>query len=209
VNEPSILLLDEPLSALDPALRVKMREELKALCKKVGSTFILVTHDQEEALQLSDRIAVMKNGQCLQIGTPKAIYEEPIDSFVAGFIGPVNEIRGLLDDNGSGDLFSLISEIGQFKIRRGGILPSKKEAQLILRPEKMRLLRNRAQHENLLEGQIQELTYLGSRTEYLVRSQSSHFRVFEQELERSKKRSLNIGDKVFLTWKPEDAILLA
>lgn len=87
VDRPPVLLLDEPLSALDPALRVKMREELKALCRKVGSTFIFVTHDQEEALQLSDRMAVMRGGRCLQVGTPKALYEEPVDGFVAGFWG--------------------------------------------------------------------------------------------------------------------------
>lgn len=208
VNNPEVLLLDEPLSALDPDLRMKMREELKALCRKVGSTFILVTHDQEEALQLSDRLAVMKDGRCQQVGTPKEVYEDPANSFVARFIGPVNEIRGeiVAEENG---LMSLASQLGTFRFRKNGHALEKSVA-LVLRPEKMRLLRQRSNaQENLVEGQIQELCYLGSRTEYAIRSNNSTFKVFEQEQERSKKKSLNIGDKVYLSWKTEDAIALS
>lgn len=207
VNEPEVLLLDEPLSALDPDLRLKMREELKALCKKVGSTFILVTHDQEEALQLSDRMAVLRDGRCQQVGTPKEIYEDPANPFVAKFIGPVNEIRGEIvgEENG---LMSLSSLMGQFKFRKNGHA-LEKQVSLVLRPEKMRLLRQRSNvQENLVEGQVQDLCYLGSRTEYTVRLNGNTFKVFEQEQERSKKRNLNVGDKVYLSWKTEDAIPL-
>jgi spermidine/putrescine ABC transporter ATP-binding subunit len=207
VNEPEVLLLDEPLSALDPDLRMKMREELKALCRKVGSTFILVTHDQEEALQLSDRMAVMKDGKCLQVGTPKEIYEDPASAFVARFIGPVNEIQGELVGEES-DSLSMTSNLGNFRIRKNGV-GAEKQISVILRPEKMRLLRQRSNtQENLLEGQIQDFCYLGSRTEYSVNLNGSTFKVFEQELDRSKKKSLNIGDKVYLSWKAEDAIAL-
>jgi len=206
VNHPEILLLDEPLSALDPALRVRMREELKVLCRKVGATFLLVTHDQEEALQLSDRIAVMKDGRCLQVGTPKAIYEDPIDPFVASFIGPVNKISGQIVAETS-EQYALDSPLGQFKIKKNGKAPGK-AVSLILRPEKMRLLRLKTQAENLVEGQVADLTYLGSRTEYAVRIQESTFKVFEQEQERSKKRLLNVGDRVYLSWKTEDAMVL-
>ena len=207
VDRPSILLLDEPLSALDPALRLKMREELKALCKKVASTFIMVTHDQEEALQLSDRIAVMREGQCLQVGTPKEIYEYPSDAFVARFIGPVNEIPGEINESPD-STWSLTSTLGTFRLKKNGVIYPK-NVSLILRPEKMRLLRQRSnQQENLIEGEIQDLSYLGSRTEYTVRTQELIFKVFEPELERLKKRTLNNGDRIFLTWKSEDAIVL-
>lgn len=207
VNEPEVLLLDEPLSALDPDLRTKMRQELKTLCRKVGSTFILVTHDQEEALQLSDRMAVLREGTCQQIGTPKEIYEDPANPFVAKFIGPVNEIQGEIIAEESGVL-SLSSKLGTFRVRKNGH-PVDKTASLILRPEKMRLLRQRsAVQENLLEGQIQDLSYLGSRTEYTVKLEGASFKVFEQELERSKKKSLNIGDRVYLTWKTEDGLAM-
>lgn len=207
VDHPEIVLLDEPLSALDPELRVKMRGELKALCKKVGATFLLVTHDQEEALQLSDRMAVMRDGRCLQVGTPKALYEDPVDTFVARFIGPSNELTGELagEENGN-HLFQ--TGLGNFRIRKSEDSP-KRQSILVLRPEKMRLLRQKAAHENLLEGQIADLNYLGSRTEYKVRVQQSHFTVFEAELDRSRKRGLNVGDKVYLTWRVEDGMLLA
>jgi spermidine/putrescine transport system ATP-binding protein len=207
INQPKVLLLDEPLSALDPALRLKMRDELKALCRKVGSTFVLVTHDQEEALQLSDRMAVMRDGRCLQVGTPKAIYEDPADSFVASFIGPVNEIAGDMSDTPEGT-HQLHSALGVFRVKKSDTaLP--REISLLLRPEKMRLLRQRsAVQENLVEGEIADLSYLGSRTEYSVRTAQLTFKVFEPELERQKKRSLNPGDRVYLTWKSEDAIVL-
>jgi len=207
VGKPAILLLDEPLSALDPALRIKMREELRALCKRVGSTFIMVTHDQEEALQLSDRLAVMRDGKCLQVGTPKSVYEDPTDNFVARFIGPVNEISGEIHEGEDGTFWGVQSQLGSFKLKRNGV-NYPKNVSLILRPEKMRLLRHRSPQENLVEGQVQELSYLGSRTEYVVKTATQCFRVFEPELERLKKRSLNPGDRIYLTWKSEDAIVL-
>lgn len=207
VDQPAVLLLDEPFSALDPSLRVRVREEMRTICKKVGATFILVTHDQEEALQLSDRLAVMKDGRCLQVGTPKAIYEDPSDAFVASFIGPVNEIRGELAETQPGE-WTVSSAMGMFKVRKNGIaLP--RDVSMLLRPEKMRLLRQRSNtQENLLEGEIQDLTYLGSRTEYTIKTRDNVFKVSEAELERQKKRLLNRRDRVFLTWKTEDAILL-
>lgn len=206
VDHPDVLLLDEPLSALDPALRMRMREELKALCKKVGVTFVMVTHDQEEALQLSDRLAVMRGGKCLQVGTPKMIYEDPCDPFVARFIGPVNELNGEISGEGEALLFS--SALGSFKIKKNGIA-LQKTSSLLLRPEKMRILRQKSNtQENLLEGEILDLTYLGSRTEYSVKVGTNTFKVFEQELERAKKRSLNVKDRIFMTWRTEDAIVL-
>ena len=207
VDQPAVLLLDEPFSALDPSLRVRVRDEMRAICKKVGATFILVTHDQEEALQLSDRLAVMKDGRCLQVGTPKSIYEDPSDTFVASFIGAVNEIRGELSESPPGE-WSVASAMGTFKVKKNGLaLP--REVSMLLRPEKMRLLRQRSNtHDNLLEGEIQDLTYLGSRTEYTIRTRDNVFKVSEAEMDRQKKRLLNHRDRVFLTWKTEDAILL-
>lgn len=207
VDQPAVLLLDEPFSALDPSLRIRLREEMRAICKKVGATFILVTHDQEEALQLSDRIAVMKDGACLQVGTPKAIYEDPTDAFVASFIGPVNEITGELTRSPDGD-WSVLSPAGDFKVKTNGTaLP--RQISMLLRPEKVRLLRQKSPNqENLIEGEILDLTYLGARTEYTIKTPQSTFKVSEPEIERQKKKLLNQRDRVFLTWKTEDAILL-
>jgi spermidine/putrescine ABC transporter ATP-binding subunit len=207
VDQPAVLLLDEPFSALDPSLRVRVREEMRAICKKVGATFILVTHDQEEALQLSDRLAVMRDGKCLQVGTPKTIYEDPTDAFVARFIGPINEIKGDLAETQPGE-WMVTSQAGSFRVKKNGT-PLPREVSMLLRPEKMRLLRQRSgTHENLIEGEVIDLTYLGSRTEYTIRTKESLFKVSEAEMERQKKRLLSPQDRVFLSWKAEDAILL-
>jgi putrescine transport system ATP-binding protein len=135
------------------------------------------------------------------------IYEDPADSFVASFIGPVNEIPGEMTDTPEGTHL-LQSALGNFRVKKSEVsLP--REISLLLRPEKMRLLRQRsAVQENLVEGEIVDLSYLGSRTEYSVRTSQLTFKVFEPELERQKKRSLNPGDRVYLTWKSEDAIVL-
>jgi len=207
VGRPAVLLLDEPLSALDPALRLRMREELRNLCRKVGSTFVMVTHDQEEALQIADRLAVLRDGRCLQVGPPKDVYEFPADPFVARFIGPANEIESEISGDQDGH-WALSNALGNFRIRKNGVtFPSR--VTLILRPEKIRILRQRSHaQENLVEAQIQEMSYLGSRTEYVVMAGGRSFRVFEPELERQKKRGLICGDRVYLSWRSEDAIIL-
>jgi ABC-type Fe3+/spermidine/putrescine transport system ATPase subunit len=149
----------------------------------------------------------MKAGKCLQVGTPKAIYEDPVDNFVANFIGPVNEIEAELE-NDTGEQYLVQSAMGSLKVKKNGKIPTK-NISLLLRPEKMRLLRQKSHtQDNIVEGTIEDLCYLGSRTEYSVRLNDKVFKVFEQELDRSKKRNLSIGDKVYLSWKPEDAILL-
>lgn len=207
VDHPEVLCLDEPLSALDPSLRSRMREELRALNRKVGSTFLFVTHDQEEALQLSDRIAVLKDGKLLQVGTPKMVYEDPVNRFVANFIGPTNEIPGeILED--APDSYALLSPLGKFRVKKNGT-PLQKSVSLCLRPEKIRLLRSRTPQDNLIEAEVAEISYLGSRTEYTVKTQHRTLRVFEPELERAKRKSLHVGDRIFLTWKSEDAIVFS
>lgn len=251
ISRPRVLLLDEPLSALDPELRVRMRDELKALCRRVGTTFVMVTHDQEEALHLSDRMAVLKAGRCLQVGTPKEIYEEPATRFVARFIGPANEVTGEVSlvetpaptplatpaptpvlaapvEGASAETlpppvapppatppappaptYRLVASVGTFGVRKGEAFVGKK-ASLLVRPEKMRLLRHKPSPvpEALIEGNVEDIRYLGSRTDYAVRAGELTFKVFEPELDRLKKRTLKSGDRVYLTWRPEDAILL-
>lgn len=207
VGKPPVLLLDEPLSALDPELRVRMREELKRLCRQVCATFIMVTHDQEEALQISDRLAVLKNGRCLQVGTPKALYEFPADPFVAKFIGQVNEFPAQVSVQEGTDLWQISSTVGSFRLKRNGV-QYPPNVNVVVRPEKIRLLRQKSTvQEILVEGNVTDLSYLGSRTEYTVRTRDLLFKVFEPEIERLKKRSLNTGDRVYLTWRPEDIML--
>lgn len=205
VNRPDLLLLDEPLAALDPGLRIRMRIELKRLCKTLGITFLMVTHDQEEALQLSDRLAVFRAGRCLQVGTPKAIYEYPSSSFVAKFLGPVNEIEGKIYERGN--QWTLSSPLGEFPLlkNRQAFSPHSK---LLLRPEKIRLVHEFTGNSPLLEGRVSNISYLGSRTEYHLQIGTHTFQVHELERERSAKHPLNPQDRVFLTWHVEDAIVL-
>ncbi len=156
--EPQILLLDEPLSALDAKIRLKLRQEIRTLQKELGITTIYVTHDQEEALSLSDRIVVMKEGQIEQIGTPSEVYHHPSSTFVASFIGILNRLQAEVAEPASG---KLIIE-GQ-QIVHAGVLTRKKgeKVSVALRPERISLKRER-ENVNRLSGILSNVNFLGA-----------------------------------------------
>jgi len=162
VNLPAVLLLDEPLGALDLQLRKQMQIELKQIQRTVGITFVYVTHDQEEALTMSDRIAVMNEGVLQQCGNPEEIYEQPANAFVAGFIGISNLLPGQIDDHGvrlkSGQLIPAHTE---------AVIPVGEAVYLCVRPEKLRLGPAEPGHVGV-EGTVVETVYLGTATQYLV-----------------------------------------
>ena len=155
---PRVLLLDEPLSALDLKLRTEMQLELKRLQSQVGITFVFVTHDQHEALTMSDRIAVMQSGRIMHLGTPQDIYDRPANRFVADFIGETN----LLDATGTGD--------GRFVLPGGAVIRAADHAEgsvaLTMRPERLRLV---APEAGMLAGVVEQAVYLGTDTTYHVR----------------------------------------
>jgi putative spermidine/putrescine transport system ATP-binding protein len=157
VFDPALLLLDEPLSALDKKLRAELQEELKALHRRVGRTFINVTHDQEEALSLSDRIAILNHGHVIQVGAPEDLYERPATRFVADFLGKSNFIEGEAEADAVG-----------IALRRGGTrvlgrgAPAHGRAVLSLRPEKITLLPEGGAEDNVVEGRISAWSYLGT-----------------------------------------------
>jgi putative spermidine/putrescine transport system ATP-binding protein len=164
VFEPALLLLDEPLSALDKKLRAELQEELKALHRRIGRTFINVTHDQEEALSLSDRIAILNHGKLIQLGGPGELYERPSTRFVADFLGKSNFLEGIARGP---DAQGLLLEAGAARIhvrfpgpvtlpRDGG------RALLSLRPEKVTVLAEGEGAENVMEGVIRAWSYLGA-----------------------------------------------
>jgi spermidine/putrescine transport system ATP-binding protein len=162
VLNPSVLLLDEPLGALDAKLRRALQIELKALQEKVGITFVYVTHDQEEALTMSDRMAVMSHGLVQQIGPPKEVYEEPENAFVADFLGVSNLMEG--EAHGRG-----IVEIGTTTVRAGkGDLDSPGPVRLTIRPERIRVEPLGPESENRLRGVVQRVVYVGAITQLLV-----------------------------------------
>ena len=163
VFSPHLLLLDEPLSALDRKLRADMQVELKEFHRRVGLTFIYVTHDQEEALSMSDRVAILNHGQLLQLGTPSELYERPATRFVASFLGKSNFFSGTVEEGGS-DGFTV--RCGGTKVLQaggGGALPTVGSTVLLaLRPERLRIVGEGTKPANTVEGTIASWSYLGT-----------------------------------------------
>jgi spermidine/putrescine transport system ATP-binding protein len=161
VLEPPVLLLDEPLGALDARLRVDLQVELKRIQETLGITFVYVTHDQDEALTMSDRVAVMRGGKIEQCGTPRVLYEEPETAFVANFLGASNLIPGRVD----GGALAL----GDFKLRAAGLNGAGEEAIAMIRPERVRIEAQGSSGENRVPGMVEEVVYLGFHQELRVR----------------------------------------
>lgn len=173
VNKPLVLLLDEPLSALDATLRKDMQKELKQLQRALGITFILVTHDQEEALSMSDRVVVMNNGNIEQIGTPKNVYEEPNSVFVAEFVGDINILNGEVLEILSGEIQAKVE--GRIcSIKTNKTLNIGDKFKLLLRPEDMRVekLSEFPDTEGLMIGNIELKTYKGATLDSIIRLQN-------------------------------------
>ena len=167
VLNPAVLLLDEPLGALDAKLRKALQVELKALQETVGITFIYVTHDQEEALTMSDRLAVMSGGRIEQVGSPAEVYEEPANAYVADFLG-VSNLMGCTAAGQSGDCVRV--RIGEFELLAGrGSAPASGEAKIVIRPERVVLGPFDAPGDNRLPGMVDRLVYLGPSTQIIVR----------------------------------------
>jgi spermidine/putrescine transport system ATP-binding protein len=161
ILSPDVLLLDEPLGALDAKLRRELQVELKSIQREVGITFIFVTHDQEEALTMSDRLAVMLNGGVEQLGTPREVYEQPATTFVADFIGVSNLMRAWAD--GSGGV-----EVGDVRLSVAKPTTGEGVVRLSIRPERIRIEERGAQGENRVPARIERFVYLGSTTQVFV-----------------------------------------
>jgi spermidine/putrescine transport system ATP-binding protein len=208
VNRPKVLLLDEPLGALDLKLRKAMQLELKALQDKVGITFVYVTHDQEEALTMSDRIAVMNAGEVLQIGTPEEIYERPANRFVADFIGETNFMEGQVEGWDSGE--AAVRVDGELLLQ----VPSEERAAVgrqvvvAVRPERISL-QPESSDPRAVPGKIEEVIYTGTDTRYLVRlTKRTVVTVRQQNTGGGAAVSLPAGLPVYLYWQPESSQLL-
>jgi spermidine/putrescine transport system ATP-binding protein len=167
VLRPAVLLLDEPLGALDAKIRKQLRLELKALQEEVGITFVFVTHDQEEALSMSDRVAVMNGGRIEQVGTPAAVYEDPASVFVADFLG----ISNLMDGEPVGWRPGECSvKIGEATLRaRCGDVAARGPVRLVARPERLELLAHGSERDNCLVGMVERTVYIGSSRQVIVR----------------------------------------
>jgi putative spermidine/putrescine transport system ATP-binding protein len=185
VNRPQVLLLDEPLGALDLKLREEMQVELKAIQRQVGLTFVFVTHDQEEALTMSDRIAVFRDGRIEQVGTPAEVYERPATQFVAGFVGTSNLL-------GPDAARAILGKDGQWSVR----------------PEKIRIADSResaGSDEHAADGTVAEVVYAGAATRLLVDLDAgARLMVTQQNLRTSSSQVQNLrGNRVRLIWGRE------
>jgi spermidine/putrescine transport system ATP-binding protein len=169
VLRPAVLLLDEPLGALDAKLRRTLQVELGALQKEVGITFLYVTHDQEEALTMSDRLAVMNRGQIVQLGTPEEVYNEPADAYVADFLGVSNLMDARVDRAGSREGPCRL-RLGEFSLEaEAGRLDATGAVKLAIRPERVQLHPYEDQGDNRLPGMVERIVFLGSTTHVYVR----------------------------------------
>jgi len=169
VLRPSVLLLDEPLGALDAKLRRALQVELGALQKQVGITFLYVTHDQEEALTMSDRLAVMNHGRIIQLGTPEEVYNEPVDAYVADFLGVSNLMDARVESGGNGQRPCRL-RLGDFCLEaQTGQLDAAGAVKLAIRPERIHLHPYETSGDNLVPGMVERLVFLGSTTHVYVR----------------------------------------
>lgn len=212
IKRPKLLLLDEPLGALDKKLREEMQLELRALQESVGITFIFVTHDQEEALTLSDRIAVMARGNALQIASPTQLYNQPVDVEVADFIGQMNFFDGRVVDVQGERAVVETQGLGRLNARADQSFIHK-DAQVVvaLRPEKL-LLSNQpgAETQNTAKGELTTSAYFGGRSHYYisVTGADNRVEVATQDSGMSSDHSLERGSEVWLSWAEESLILL-
>ena len=215
VNNPSVLLLDEPLGALDLKLRKQMQVELKRIQSEIGITFIFVTHDQEEAMTMSDRIAVMRHGRVEQLGAPEELYERPRTDFVAGFLGVSNLLEAEVVSRGD-RLADLRTADGTVLRAPTSALDGDTKVRLGVRPEKLRVLAigddaDASDGEtNAIEGTVLDASYSGVSTQYIVETKDGHkLTVYAQNLETSGAAGvLANGQRVRLTWKPQHTFVI-
>jgi spermidine/putrescine transport system ATP-binding protein len=213
INKPAVLLLDEPLGALDLKLRKQMQVELKRIQQEVGITFIYVTHDQEEAMTMSDRIAVMNNGRYEQLAEPEVLYERPTTRFVAGFLGVSNLLPGAVEETDGAYAAVRLADETRIRAPRA-LVGDTANVSVGVRPEKIRL--HDAETEapaghNHMSGVVRDASYLGVSTQYLVDARGgAQIMVYEQNVERATKAELWApGEAVRLSWSPDHTFVVA
>jgi len=213
INEPSVLLLDEPLSALDAKLRQQLLVDLDTLHDKIGITFIYVTHDQGEALSVSDRVAVMHNGNVLQIGAPHEIYESPADSFVAEFIGETNTMEGVIT-RVDGNMFTVETpSIGSVMVTSDSPYAVGDRIRHTIRPEKVRIQKEKPEvsekDDNVFSGKVYERIYSGFQSKFFVELGAFKFKVYKQHVNfMDMGPQIRWDDDVFLSWDADDGYIV-
>ena len=210
VKRPRVLLLDEPLAALDKKLRGETQFELMQLQERLGLTFIIVTHDQQEAMTVADRIGVMDHGRLIQVGTPPEIYERPNSRWVADFIGEINLIEGRVVDVGASDTVIASAAAGRLRALSPTDAKPGDVVWVALRPEKVRIAHAPpTEGENCVVGQVGNIGYLGDLSVYKVRLDNGIvMKAAVANVTRLVERPIGWDDRVWLSWTPEAAMVL-
>lgn len=218
VNKPEVLLLDEPLSALDAKLRQNLLIELDNIHEEVGITFIFITHDQQEALSISDRIAIMNKGNVLQVGTPAEVYESPADMFVADFIGENNFIEGKVISIDSETCATLKNErVGEIRFEMDRKVKIGDYVKVSIRPEKIRVTRNSPRNlgkiHNVIKVYVDEVIYTGFQSKYFVwlnGEKDMLFKAFKQHaiFFEDDESSVRWDEEAYISWNSEDSYLV-
>jgi spermidine/putrescine transport system ATP-binding protein len=213
INRPAVLLLDEPLGALDLKLRKQMQVELKRIQQEVGITFIYVTHDQEEAMTMSDRIAVMNQGRYEQLGDPESLYERPTTRFVAGFLGVSNLLPAQVDGTADGYALCRLSDDTAIRVPRALVEEHPGSLSVGVRPEKIRLVEPTEEAPagaNILRGVVRHASYMGVSTQYQVELRGGRrVTVYEQNVERASHAELWApGEEVVMAWSPDHSFAI-
>ena len=207
VFEPGLLLMDEPLGALDRALREQMKSEIRRLHRELGITILYVTHDQEEALTLSDRIALMHRGRIVQLGTAAELYERPRSEFVASFIGESTRIEGTVETKADGTMALRPARAKPLRLPGSGTVANGADAVLVLRPEKLMLRPDQAATGGLA-ATVTDVVYIGDVTR-LSLSLADGVTITAKLANRRDLFRPSLGDRVQVDWAPEEALILA
>lgn len=207
VNEPQVLLLDEPLSALDLKLRKQLQVELSNLQETLGITFIFVTHDQEEALVMSDRIAVMNRGRIEQLGRAEELYERPRTAFVANFLGSSNLIHGRIEEvSPEGALVK--TEFGPLRTTQWQGLNAGQEVTLSIRPEKLRMERDDETEGNEIRARVDDIVYTGAENQYLLEAHGQRLVAFQLNTDIGADEDFDYDEEVALYLPPASLVVL-
>jgi spermidine/putrescine transport system ATP-binding protein len=207
INNPKVLLLDEPLGALDQKLRKQMQVELKHLQQQLGITFVFVTHDQEEALIMSDRICVMNNGKIEQLGTPDEIYEKPSTKFVADFIGETNLFEGIVKEN-SGEKSSISIEDKQIVTVNCNGLSVGQNICFTIRPERLKLKENPDAEDSYIKATYKERIYSGSIIKTVLSLSDGKLISVSEPAGEIYDVNKNSGE-IYVTWNPSNAVVIS
>jgi putrescine transport system ATP-binding protein len=208
-KRPKLLLLDEPLGALDKKLREQTQFELVNIIEKVGVTCVMVTHDQEEAMTMANRIAVMSKGRVLQVGSPEEVYEHPANRFVAGFIGNVNVFEGRLSVD-EVDRCAAVTGIGEIHVGHGVSGTLNMPVGIAVRPEKIEISKVRpAVDVNVFTGKVKEIAYFGSYNTFIVvATDGTRVKITEANTSRQDLSDITWEDDVFFWWGNRSGIVL-